>query len=228
MQKILIVDDQQDILRLLSRRLEINGFTTIGTTKGTECFELALLHKPDAILLDIMMPDANGLDLCRMIRNNSETNHIPILLVSGRILPQDVRAGFDAGASDYIKKPFEQIELIERVRQAIKQEQDRSRQVEDETNKTYLATVVAANHKVKQPLTLINLAVTSIKRMLARDAFDKASIEQKLEIINGAVTQIAGILDSLSKISKPEFEEYVRDITMINLDQNKNTIEKKD
>jgi DNA-binding response OmpR family regulator len=218
MQTILLVDDQQDILRLISRRLEINGFKTVLTTKGAECFELALLHKPDAILLDIMMPDANGLDLCRLIRNNPETCHIPILLVSGRILPQDVQDGFSAGASDYIKKPFEQAELIERVRQAIKQEQMRASQLEAESSKTYAATVVSANHKLKQPLTLISLSVTSIRRMLTKQTVDKVAMEQKLDAINAAVGQIAEMLDALAQINKPEFEKYIRDITMVNVD----------
>ncbi len=219
MQKILIVDDQQDILKLLSRRLEHSGFTTIVTSRGSECLELAILHQPDAVLLDILMPDANGLDLCKELRNNPATCSIPILLVSGKILPHDIRAGFDAGAADYIKKPFEQMELIERVRLAIKQEQEKIQQIEAEASKTLVATVVAANHKLKQPLTLISLATISIKRLLSKDEYEKEKVEQKLDLIIGAVDQIAGILDSLSHITKPEFEKYINNINMISIEE---------
>ncbi len=218
MQKILIVDDQQDVLRLLSKRLEKNGFTTIVSSKGLDCLDLAREHNPDAILLDIMMPDIDGLEVCKTLRNDPKTSAIPIILISGRILPQDVRAGFDAGASDYIKKPIEQIELIERVRSAINQMSERAAAVEAESGKTFIATVVAANHKLKQPLTVINLAVTSIKRAFQKGELDAETLNQKLETITMAVNQMSAILDSLSNISKPEFEKYIRDITMITVD----------
>lgn len=204
MQTILIVDDQQDILKVISRRLQNSGFTTLMTERGMECIEMAVYHKPDAILLDIMMPDANGLDICKQLKSNPVTSSIPILLVSGKILPQDVSDGFSAGANDYIKKPFEHVELIERVKSAIKQAEDKSADDSFPSEPSSAMHIAIAAQKLKQPLTLINISSASIKRLLAKEPLDKIAISQKLDVINTAIEQITGMIEVYSKTKKTE------------------------
>ena len=221
MYKILIVDDQADTLILLRERLKRAGFDVYTADTGREGIDLAAHVKPDAILLDIMMPDINGLDMCKFLNNNPVTSLIPIIFVSARIQPEDVQAGFKAGASDYIKKPIERIELIERINAVIKQKEHLTRQVEEEKNRTFSATVVSANHQLKQPLTLISLTSTAIKRIVAKEPINQSEILNKLEIINNAVADISEILNRFINTENPKLDNYVGDIKMIDVTEKK-------
>lgn len=226
MHKILVVDDNEDTLYIIRERLKREGFTVTTTKSGNSAIALAIEEKPDLILLDIMMPDINGLEVCRQLANNPETNSIPVIFISARVLPEDLKAGFEAGAKDYIRKPIEKLELIERIKSAVKQNHQTRQQLEIEKAKTFTATVVTANHKLKQPLTLINLAVTSIKRLIGKQPVQEQVINEKLDVITNSVSEIKNILNQLLSVDKLQMGEYLKDIPMINLPKEEKTSDK--
>ena len=112
---ILIADDEPNQLELMSYNLETSGFGTIKARDGKNALQLIEDHSPDLVILDWMMPNMSGIDLCRTLRSRSETKQLPIIILSARSDDSDKSLGLDTGADDYISKPFSPKELISRV-----------------------------------------------------------------------------------------------------------------
>jgi DNA-binding response OmpR family regulator len=114
-QTILVADDDPDIQSLVVLRLERSGYRVIRASDGAEALELALTEHPDLAVLDIMMPKLDGCEVTRSLRSNPETANMPVILLTARVQDGDVSRGLEAGATDYVKKPFSPQELGARV-----------------------------------------------------------------------------------------------------------------
>jgi DNA-binding response OmpR family regulator len=112
---VLAADDDEDILALVAFRLERSGYTVIQARDGQEALDLALTEKPDLAVLDVMMPKLDGFELTRRLRSEEATSRMPIILLTARAQDSDVAQGFEAGADDYLRKPFSPQELRTRV-----------------------------------------------------------------------------------------------------------------
>jgi DNA-binding response OmpR family regulator len=112
---ILIADDDPDILALVSFRLERAGYEVVQAQNGEEAVQVALARRPDLAVLDVMMPRIDGYEATRQLRQHEETSRMPIILLTARVQEEDIARGFDAGADDYVKKPFSPQELGSRV-----------------------------------------------------------------------------------------------------------------
>jgi DNA-binding response OmpR family regulator len=112
---VLVVDDDPVILRLLEVNFEMEGFVVLVATDGAEALEMAKARRPHVVVSDVMMPKMNGLQLVSGMKADPATASIPVLLLSAKAQADDVRAGLAAGADDYLTKPFEPNELVERV-----------------------------------------------------------------------------------------------------------------
>jgi len=112
---VLAADDDTDVLELVTFRLERSGYTVLQAHDGEEAWALAREVKPDLAVLDVMMPKLDGFELTRRIRADEATRRIPIILLTARAQDPDVQEGFDAGADDYLRKPFSPQELRSRV-----------------------------------------------------------------------------------------------------------------
>ena len=112
---VLVVDDDPVILKLLEVNFEMEGFTVLVAHDGEEGIEVARSHQPDVVVSDIMMPKKSGLELVVALKSDASTSEIPIILLSAKAQNADVRSGLDAGADDYVTKPFEPLDLVDRV-----------------------------------------------------------------------------------------------------------------
>ena len=112
---LLVADDDEDILALVQLRLSRSGFEVIVARDGQEALQLAQDRHPDLAVLDWMMPKATGLEVLRAIRADSAMADIPVVLLTARASENDIQEGLDAGAVDYIAKPFSPQELAARV-----------------------------------------------------------------------------------------------------------------
>ena len=113
--KILIIDDEKDIVDLISYNLEKEGFATIKAFDGEDALKLVKAKRPDLIILDLMLPGMRGLEVCKFIRKNPETETLPIIMLTAKVDQVDKILGLEMGADDYITKPFNVRELIARI-----------------------------------------------------------------------------------------------------------------
>jgi DNA-binding response OmpR family regulator len=112
---VLVVDDDPVILKLLEVNFEMEGFGVLVAHDGEEGIEVARSGQPDVIVSDIMMPKVSGLELVIALKSDPTTSDIPIILLSAKAQNADVRTGLEAGADDYVTKPFEPLDLVDRV-----------------------------------------------------------------------------------------------------------------
>src|SRR5271163_2151679 len=116
MKKIVLIEDDADLYSLIQYNLEKEGFTMAGAQTGKGAIDLCRRERPDLVILDIMLPDSDGLDICKGIRAHSELQHIPVIFLTARASETDRIVGLELGANDYIVKPFFVRELIARVK----------------------------------------------------------------------------------------------------------------
>jgi diguanylate cyclase (GGDEF)-like protein len=121
MPTILVVDDIIDNIQLLAFNLEDDGYNVITAVNGAQAIAATEQHRPDLILLDIMLPDIDGLHVTRLLKANEELKHIPIILVTSMSEDSDVALGLDAGAHDYVTKPINYTILSARMRTALRE-----------------------------------------------------------------------------------------------------------
>jgi DNA-binding response OmpR family regulator len=112
---VLVADDDDDIRDLVAFRLDRAGYEVLRAGDGQQALDLAKEHVPDLAVLDVMMPKLTGYDVTRELRANAATSRIPVILLTARVQEADVARGFEAGADDYVKKPFSPQELKARV-----------------------------------------------------------------------------------------------------------------
>jgi phosphate regulon transcriptional regulator PhoB len=118
--RVLVVEDEQDVAELLRYNLSKEGYEVALVANGADALKRAREVKPDLILLDIMVPQLNGWEVCRRLKQDPETRSIPVIMVTGRVEEGDKVLGFEMGADDYVTKPFSPRELVARVRAVVR------------------------------------------------------------------------------------------------------------
>ena len=116
---VLIIEDEADAAELFAEMMRVSGFRVLKTSASAPAISMMNAEKPDIVLLDIMMPDVSGLDILREIRSDPALSHIPVVIVSAKSMPADIKNGMEAGASTYLTKPVGFLELKEAVVRAL-------------------------------------------------------------------------------------------------------------
>lgn len=129
-QTILVVDDEQDLLDLIEYNLKKEGFNVIKSENGVDALKKTHEHKPDLVLLDIMMPKMDGLEVCEKMRTDDELKHIPIVFLTARGDEKTEVEGLDGGADDYVTKPISPTKLMSRIKAVLR----RFRETEEVSN----------------------------------------------------------------------------------------------
>jgi len=117
--KILVVEDEQDLLTLQSMLLSIEGYTVEGVMDGQTALDVVETMKPDLILLDIMLPEVDGFQVCRQLKSNEATRHIPIIILTAKKSKDDLIIGEQSGADMYITKPYKTSMVIEAIQRLL-------------------------------------------------------------------------------------------------------------
>lgn len=118
--KILVVEDEEDILELVEYNLGKSGFQVAAVTNGEDAISAARTQSPDAIVLDLMLPGVDGLEVCRTLKSDQRTKNIPILMLTAKGEERDIVEGLELGADDYIPKPFSPKVLVARVKAVLR------------------------------------------------------------------------------------------------------------
>ncbi len=175
---ILVVDDELDILNLLDYTLSRAGFNVITAHDGPDALVMALKKAPSLIVLDIMLPDMDGTDVLKRLKDNNATRHIPVIMLTAKGDEIDKIVGLELGAEDYVTKPFSPREFILRVKAVLKRVN--SGDVEDKTISHREITIDIERHKVSVAGKSISLSTKEFKllkklmssrgRVLSRDS----------------------------------------------------------
>ncbi|MEA2030721.1 MAG: response regulator transcription factor [candidate division Zixibacteria bacterium] len=162
MKKVLIVEDEKDIHELIVYNLKQEGYELISAFNGAEAFEKAISERPDLILLDIMLPIMNGLDVCRELKSNDKTAHIPIVMLTAKNEDVDIITGLELGADDYITKPFSPRVLIARIRTILRRG-ELSRESDSKIIKLADLIIDEGRHEVLLNKNVISLTLTEFQ-----------------------------------------------------------------
>ena len=123
-QRILVIDDDPHIVRLLRAYLEQAGYGVLTAYDGAEAMRMLRAERPDLVLLDLMLPDRDGREVARIVRNDPSLAHTPIIMLTARVEDHDKIVGLELGADDYVTKPFNPGEVVARVRAVLRRAQD--------------------------------------------------------------------------------------------------------
>lgn len=162
--KILIVEDDHDIIELLTYNLEQEGFDVRATLNGTDALQRAVSDAPDLIILDLLLPEIDGLEVCRLLKRNPQTAAIPVIMLTAKGEEVDRIVGFELGADDYIAKPFSPREVVLRVRAVLRRIASRTSEPSNQIEVRGL-TINLDKHLVHSAEGEIDLTATEFKML---------------------------------------------------------------
>jgi two-component system, OmpR family, phosphate regulon response regulator PhoB len=161
--KILIVEDEIDVAELLAHHLRREGFTVEIVGNGRVALSSLKSERPALIILDLMLPEISGLDLCRIIKSNPGTESVPIVMLSARIEEIDRVLGFELGADDYVVKPFSPRELVLRIRAILRRRISQDREGAEQLLRVGDLVLDRSRHEVRAADRLIDCTATEFK-----------------------------------------------------------------
>lgn len=166
---IAVVDDEKSILELTSIHLKKSGFQVATFTSGSEYIEFIENTTPDVTILDLMLPDMDGMDMCKQLRRDNKFDNMSIIILSGRIDESDTILGLELGADDYVKKPFSPKELAVRVKTVLRRKAPAQAQEENKINIDNKVIIDVDKYEVFVDDKLVSLTPTEyrILKMLA-------------------------------------------------------------
>ncbi len=197
---ILIVDDIPRNLQVLGSILGENGYSVNVASNGKGALDSVAAQMPDLILLDVQMPDIDGIEVCKQLQSDPQTAHIPVIFLTARTDTEDIVRGFEAGAVDYITKPFFFAELLARVRTHLKikqysdiiTEQNQHLQAFDQEREEFLGIIA---HDLKNPLSNIHLLAELLERK--RADITPAQLKTYADDLNLATDRMVCLIDNL-------------------------------
>jgi DNA-binding response OmpR family regulator len=192
---ILVVDDERDLVELLRYNLQRGGYEVACAYDGNEAIDAAQRHRPDLVVLDLMLPGEDGLEVCRRLRADQKTAKVPIIMLTAKAAETDRIVGLELGADDYVTKPFSPRELVARVRAVL-------RRTASSAELSSAATVVKHGpltidldrHDVRFAGQRITLTATEF-RILHFIATRPGRVLSRDDIISGALGQDAMVFD---------------------------------
>ncbi|HLD36449.1 MAG TPA: response regulator [Planctomycetota bacterium] len=207
MKTILVIDDEKDLIKLIDLHLSKEEYLVISAKNGIEGLDIALKHKPDLILLDIMMPKLDGLEVCKRLKSATETSSIPVVMLTAKAQETDKVIGLELGADDYITKPFSPRELVARVKAVLRRSEPAKLKdaltVGDITISYAGRTVEVKNKKIELTQTEFNLLwhlMNRPGRVISRDDLITAGRGDDAMVIDRTIdVHIASLRKKLGK-----------------------------
>ncbi len=217
-QNILIVDDAPANLRVLVEML-MESYEISVSTNGPEAVEIATSKNiPNLILLDIVMPEMDGYEVCSILRENSKTKDIPVIFVTANTDDDTLQAAFDSGGTDYVRKPVNRIELLARIKSALTQQELTRKLVEEEKLEGVLEMAGAVCHELNQPMQ----AISGFSQLLAMEMVENDPKYEYVTIIKNQIDKMGEITKKLMRITKYETVDYIESTKIIDINKASN------
>lgn len=233
--RILIVDDNPDNVEVIKFKLQRSKqfeLEVLEAYSGEDALEIVEREPLDIVLLDVMMPRVSGYEVCRRIKDRDTQSFLPVILVTAREDIDSKLKGFEAGADDYLAKPFDLQELEARIKSMlhIKSLQDQLRRTNEELKRTSQrlveaerlaavgAVVASVNHEINNPLCAILLNTQLLRGEMEKDP---VKADQRLDKIENNVERIQNITKKIQELRDTEMTDYVSGDKMLDLAKNK-------
>ncbi len=213
--RILLVDDNPRNLQLLGHILNGAGHPTAFAMDGERALDMLTDDRYDLVLLDVMMPGMNGFEVCRRMKSDPKTREIPVIFLTARTEPDSVVEGFEAGAVDYVTKPFHARELLARVSTQERLRAAERERTEREALQAILELAGAVCHEFNQPLQVISGAAELMRH---RGDIDSATLDDLKQILE-AVGRLGRLTRKLGGITRRESREYLPGSRILDLDR---------
>lgn len=173
---ILIIEDEKNILELVKYNLEREGFRVLTASKGNAGLEAALKERPALVVLDLMLPEMNGLEICKTLKRNEKTRNLPIIMLTAKGTESDKIVGLELGADDYMTKPFSPRELVARVKAVLRRSKEKSPEeilragtIELDVTKHELRLKGKTTEVTAKEFELLRVLMSSRERVLTRE-----------------------------------------------------------
>lgn len=190
---VLVIDDERDLIELVRYNLEKEGFDVVGTADGKSGLDVAMRQRPDLILLDLMLPDMDGLEVCQRLHKEARTAAIPIIMLTAKAAEADRVIGLEVGADDYITKPFSPRELLARVKAVLRRATGPNKDASEILQRGALV-IDCGRHEVRCGGNVIALTATEF-RILHFLATRPGHAYTRNDIIDGALGRDEAVLD---------------------------------
>ena len=212
---ILVVDDDPHMINIMTAILGKSGYRIFIAQDGSECIEITKKVRADIIIMDIDMPQMNGLEACTILKNAPDTKDIPIIFVTGITDDNTLKDAFDAGGTDYIRKPFNKIELLSRIKSVLTNQRLNKIRLDKEKLIGILEMAGAICHELNQPLQSISSTCEIIKEELSTNT----EMCKYVDEISQEIDRMGIITNKLMHITKYETREYVCGEKIIDIDK---------
>jgi two-component system phosphate regulon response regulator PhoB len=180
---ILIVDDEQDLVSTLEYNFQREGFDTAVAYAGRAAIELALKSPPDLVLLDLMLPDISGVEVCRELRRNEKTRNVPVIMLTAKGEEIDRVVGFEVGADDYVTKPFSVRELVLRAKAILRRARSEDAKPTESSQTFGVLRIDAEAHRVWVAEAEVRLTALEF-RLLATFLNRKGRVQTRDTLLN--------------------------------------------
>jgi CheY-like chemotaxis protein len=216
---ILVADDSRISVSIAINMLEKNGYRTLSAKNGPECLQLAKTSKPDVILLDIVMPGMSGIEVCRALTEDAETNDIPVIFVTGNTDNKILEEAFEAGGTDYVRKPVGKTELMARIKSVLTHKMLLTQLIEEQKLQGVLEMAGAVCHEMNQPLQVI----AGHSDLLMVDMPEDDPRHDHISEIMEHVKRMGLITNKLMRITKYKTRDYIAGKKIVDIDKASNT-----
>lgn len=213
MEKILVIDDSK-VTQMLVRDILVGNYELTFREDGRSGIVAVKKVMPDLVLLDIRLPDMDGFDVCRELKSDQATRDIPVIFITTMDAESERVRGFDAGAEDYVVKPFSLHELLARVRVHLASRKARRQEVELERLNVFREMAVALSHEINNPLTTTYAYIHLLQKELGH-ASEKT--QQALAGIQHELGRIRMITERMARATEAVTTNYNSEINMIDL-----------
>lgn len=212
---ILITDDDPSIRRFLENMVEGAGYKSITAADGKHCIEITKRLIPDLILMDITMPFMNGIETCKIIKNNQKTKNVPVIFVTANSEDINLIDAFEAGGSDYVRKPVKKTDLLARIKATLAQQELNKLSIEDEKLKAIIEMAGGICHELNQPLQVIS----GNSQLMLMNLKENDANYKKIITIKNNVQKMADIIKKLMEITAIETIDYAGRGKIININK---------
>lgn len=208
-EKILVVDDDQYIRLILQKRFTSRGYTVLVAEDGQRGLEVAKADPPDLIISDWMMPKMDGLEFCRLAKQDEKLRFTYFIILTARITQDDKIEGIETGADDFVTKPFNERELLTRVRAGLRINALQKEIAQLQHQKAITELALTLGHEINNPLGIMMLVLQMLLKKKDTDTF--ADVRKELDTVVQNGNRIAEIVKKLSNLKDPHLKPYLKD-----------------